>query len=132
VPVTSETQINVLCGLRRGERSPVFVRTRSDRRYYSWFVCLASPGRYDLAMSGLAMIEMDDSASRDEVTRVADLTASLLPRYAPKPHRDPRSPQNLLPVGQLERELRRRLGQREYVSRLIKESFAREEFAWTF
>ena len=75
---------------------------------------------------------MTETASRDEVTRVADLTASLLPRYAPKPHRDPRAPQNLLPVGQLERELRRRLGQREYVSRLIKESFAREEFAWTF
>ena len=132
VPVTSETQINILCGLRRGERSPIFVRTRSDRRYYSWFVCLASPGRYDLAMSGLAMIEMDDSASRDEAVRTADLTALLLPRYAPKPHRDPRAPQNLLPVGQLERELRRRLGQREYVSRLIKESFAREEFVWTF
>ncbi|MEX2225383.1 MAG: hypothetical protein WEB52_02915 [Dehalococcoidia bacterium] len=132
VPVTSETQINVLRGLRRGERSPVFVRRRSDRRYYSWFTCLASPGRYDLAMSGLAMMEMDDSASREEVTRAADLTASALPRYAPKPHRDPRAPQNLLPVGQLERDLRRRMGQREFVARLIRESFAREDFAWTF
>lgn len=132
VPVTSDTQINVLRGLRRGERSPVFIRTRSDRRYYSWFVCLASPGRYDLAMSGLALIEMDDLASRDDVVRAANLTAAELPRYAPKPHRDPRAPQNLLPVGQLERELRRRMGQREYVARLIRESFAREEFAWTF
>jgi hypothetical protein len=132
VPITSDAQINVLRGLRRGERSPIFVRTRSDRRYYSWFVCLASPGRYDLAMSGLALIEMDDSASREEVTRAADLTACALPRFAPKPHRDPRAPQNLLPVGQLERELRRRMGQREYVARLIRESFAREEFEWTF
>jgi hypothetical protein len=132
VPVTSETQINVLRGLRRGERSPVFVRNRSERRYYSWFVCLASPGRYDLAMSGLALIEMDDSVTREQVLRAADITASALPRYAPKPHRDPRAPQNLLPVGQLERELRRRMGQREYVARLIRESFAREEFEWNY
>jgi hypothetical protein len=131
VPVTSDTQINVLRGLRHGERSPIFIRTRSDRRYYSWFICLATPGRHDVAMSGLALIEMDDSVTREEVTRTADLTASTLPRYAPKPHRDPRAPQNLLPVGQLERELRHRMGEREYVARLIRESFAREEFAWT-
>jgi hypothetical protein len=132
VPVTADTQINVLRGLQRGERSPIFIRTRSDRRYYSWFVCLATPGRFDLALSGLALIEMDDSAARAEVTRAADLTASVLPRYAPKSHRDPRAPQNLLPVGQLERELRRRMGQREYVARLIRESFARREFEWTY
>jgi hypothetical protein len=131
VPVTSETQIDVLRGLRRGERSPIFVRTRSDRRYYSWFVCLTTPGPFDLALSALAMLEMDDSATRVEATRAADLTASVLPRYAPKAHRDPRAPQNLLPVGQLERELRRRMGQREYVARLIRDSFAREEFGWT-
>jgi len=131
VPPTADAHIDVLRNLRAGERSPIFIRARSARRYYSWFICLATPGPHDLALSGLALIEMDDSLSRTEVTRAADITAAVLPRYAPAPHRDPRAPQNLLPVGQLERELRRRMGQREYVARLIRESFAREEFAWT-
>jgi hypothetical protein len=56
----------------------------------------------------------------------------VLPRYASAPHRDPRAPQNLLPVGQLERALRHRLGDRAYVARLIQEAFAREEFQWRF
>jgi len=132
VPIAAESQVRVLRELRTGERSPVFIRQRSDRRYYSWFICLRTPGPHDVALSGLAMVEMDESASRDDVMRAATLTASLLPRYAPSAHRDPRSPQNLLPVGQLERELRRRMGQREFVARLIREAFAREEFSWTF
>jgi hypothetical protein len=121
-----------LTALRCGQRSPVFIRMRSDRAYYSWFVCLADRRPHELALSNLALIEMDDEAPKQRALEVADLTASILPPYAPSAYRDPRAPQNLLPVGQLERELRRRLGQREYVSRLIKESFAREEFVWTF
>jgi hypothetical protein len=110
----------------------VFVRERSDRRYYAWFVCLRSPGPRDVALSGLALIEMDSAATREEAVRTADLTTAVLPRYASSPHRDPRAPQNLLPVGQLERALRHRLGDRGYIARLIQEAFAKEEFAWRF
>jgi hypothetical protein len=131
VPLGDEAHVRVVVALRGGERSPVFVRQRSDRHYYSWFVCLRTPGPRDLALSGVALMEMDGAASRDDVLRTADLTAALLPVYAPAPHRDPRAPQNLLPVGQLERALRHRLGDRAFMSRLLVEAFARQEYQWT-
>ena len=45
-----------------------------------------------------------------EVTRLGDLTATLLPPLASVPYKDPRAPQNLVPISALERELRHRLG----------------------
>jgi hypothetical protein len=81
-------------------------------------------------LSNLALIEMDDSASRARAIETADLTASMLPQYAPAAYRDPRSPQNLMPVGQLERELRHRLGDPELLRRLMLASFAKEAPTW--
>ena len=130
VPLTKATQIDVLMSLDTGQRSPMFVRQRSDRRYYSWFVCLRKPGPYDIAASGLALFEMDDSAAESEAKRVADLTAALLPSYASTPNRDARAPQNLLPVGQLERDLRRRLGEPDYMRRLMTKVFMEEQPSW--
>lgn len=129
-PVTKPEHIEVLIALKTGERSPVFVRRRSDRSYYSWFVCLRRPGPLDLALSGLAMMEMDDSVPLDEALRTADLTAAVLPPYASTPARDDRAPQNLLPVGQLERELRHRLGDAELLRRLMLDAFTREAPRW--
>ena len=51
------------------------------------------------------MFEMDDSVAESDARRRADLTAALLPAYASTPNRDARAPQNLLPVGQLERRV---------------------------
>jgi hypothetical protein len=45
-----------------------------------------------------------------DVRTLADRTAATLPRFASRPHKDPRAPQNLYPIAGLERELRRRLG----------------------
>ena len=55
-----------------------------------------------------------------EVTQLADLTARLLPRFASTPHKDPRAPQNLVPIGGLERELRRRLGDQQLLYRSLR------------
>jgi hypothetical protein len=56
----------------------------------------------------------------------ANATAYLLPRFAPGRGRDPRSPQNLLPIGALEAQLRRRLGDVRLVRRHIESLIARE------
>lgn len=130
LPITSGAHIDVLMQLGTGQRSPVFVRQRSARSYYSWFVCLRKPGPLDLGMSGLAMLEMDDSVAKTDAIAMADLTAAVLPAYASTPARDDRAPQNLLPVGQLERELRHRLGDPELLRRLLIAAFAREQPKW--
>ena len=48
-----------------------------------------------------------------------------LPRYAGLPWFDPRAPQNLQPVGALERHLRHSLGDSRLASRAVRESVAR-------
>jgi hypothetical protein len=41
-------------------------------------------------------------------------------RYASAAHKDPRAPQNLYPVGQLERKLHHLLGDRELLYRSLR------------
>ncbi|MDP9238462.1 MAG: hypothetical protein M3P30_13895 [Chloroflexota bacterium] len=130
LPLTSDEHVDVLMRLKTGERSPVFTRQRSSRKFYSWFICLRTPAAGDLASSGLALLEMDDTTPAAEAFRVADITASVLPSYASTPVRDARAPQNLLPVGQLERQLRHRLGDPELRLRLLRRAFAKEQPAW--
>jgi hypothetical protein len=55
-----------------------------------------------------------------QVTALADLTAWVLPPLASSPHKDPRAPQNLVPIGGLERELRRRLGDQQLLYRALR------------
>ncbi len=57
--------------------------------------------------------------------RLADLTARLLPPLASAPHKDPRAPQNLVPIGGLERELRRRLGDQQLLYRALRSAALR-------
>jgi hypothetical protein len=113
-------QFQLLPKLRAGERTPILKRRRSAREFYSWFVCLRTPRHYDFSLSGVVMLEMDTSNSIPEVQRAADFTACALPRFASDPMRDPRAPQNLLPVGELERQLRRRLGEPAIIQRAIR------------
>ena len=55
-------------------------------------------------------MEMAGSSDLTEVRRIANLTASMLPGFASQPYQDERAPQNLLPVGLLETQLRHLLG----------------------
>jgi hypothetical protein len=56
----------------------------------------------------------------DEAIELADTVASVLPRFASEPHKDPRAPQNLYPIAGLERTLRRRLGDPSLMERAIR------------
>jgi len=51
---------------------------------------------------------------------LANVTTAVLPRFASKNHKDPRAPQNLYPVGGLERELRHRLGDQQMLYRALR------------
>lgn len=128
--IAKDEQLECLTRLRAGERSPVFLIERARSTYYSWFACLRTPGPFDIPLSGLARIEMDDHTPKEEVFHVANTLTSILPKYASSPMHDDRAPQNLLPVGQLERELRRRMGDTELLQRLMLKAFAREELTW--
>lgn len=110
-------QAAVVGALRPGERTPAFTMGTSWRRN-SWYLCL--PGSTGAPWSGVVRLECSAELPADEVRRLADLSALLLPPLASSPHKDPRAPQNLVPIGGLERELRRRLGDAELLYRSLR------------
>jgi hypothetical protein len=70
--------------------------------------------------AGVVRIECSADLRAGQVTELADLTARVLPALASAPHKDPRAPQNLVPIGGLERELRRRLGDQQLLYRALR------------
>src|SRR5262245_30594282 len=115
-----EPLLQVLAALPPGFRSPLFA-LRSPKRFsrYAWFLRLAAPRAVDADLAGIVRLEVADAVGLDAARRLADATAACLPRFAPSHGRDPRAPQNLLPIGALESALRRRLGDARLVRRRI-------------
>jgi hypothetical protein len=113
-------QLAVLFSLPAGARTPLFALT-AQRRFarYSWFLRLASPHRGDSELAGIVRLEVAEAVGVEAARRLADATARLLPRFAPSRGRDPRAPQNLLPIGALEAQLRHSLGDANIVRRWI-------------
>jgi hypothetical protein len=110
-------QAAVVGRLNPGQRTPVFSMGTSWQRN-SWYLRL--PGTPGAPWSGVVRIECSAGLPGPEVVALADLTARLLPRFASTPHKDPRAPQNLIPIGGLERELRRRLGDQQLLYRSLR------------
>jgi hypothetical protein len=110
-------QAAVVSALRPGERTPVFTMGTSWRRD-SWYLRL--PGSSGAPWSGVVRLECSADLPLPDVRQLADLSALLLPPLASSPHKDPRAPQNLVPIGGLERELRRRLGSSELLYRSLR------------
>ncbi|HVR29462.1 MAG TPA: hypothetical protein VMS86_07995, partial [Thermoanaerobaculia bacterium] len=114
--------------LAPGERTPLFVVQGSWSRF-SWYLRLPAAStrgadgaaRREAAIghpwAGIVRCELAATLSMEEARRRADLATATLPRYASEPHKDPRAPQNLYPIGGLEQELRRRLGDRDLLYR---------------
>jgi hypothetical protein len=110
-------QAAVVAELGAGQRTPAFIMGTSWRRA-SWYLQLAgTPG---VPWSGVVRLECSADMPRPAVIALADLTARLLPPFASTPHKDPRAPQNLVPIGGLERELRRRLGDQQLLYRSLR------------
>ncbi len=94
--------------LRGGERSSLF--TVSQR--HSCYFRLLDPGPDRHPWYGIVRIEVPGDLGREEARSLVQATCGVLPHYAGVAHVDPRAPQNLQPVAALERELRRRCGDR--------------------
>jgi hypothetical protein len=122
-----ERRMKLLFELPKGMRTPLFA-LRSSKRFarYGWFLRLSEPHRGESPLSGLVRLEVSESVGLDAACRLADATSATLPGYAPARGRDPRAPQNLLPIGALESRLRRQLGDARLIRRQIACLLGRE------
>jgi hypothetical protein len=118
----------LVASLPPGCRTPLFgIQTRGDGfARFAWYLRLAPVTRGDSELHGLVRLEVSKSVGMERGRLLADLTASLVPRFAPPRGRDPRAPQNLYPIGALEQQLRRSLGDQALVRRWIEVFIARE------
>ena len=112
----------VVGSLEPFERTPLFLTTTSYRRYSTY---LRLEGDRSHPFSGVVRLELSAESPVSIVQRFASLAARTLPRYGSVPHKDPRAPENLFPIGALERELRRRLGDHGIVHRALRAVAAR-------
>lgn len=111
------TQTQVVADLAPGQRSPVFGIVSSWERL-SWYLRL--PGASGNPWSGVVRLECSADLPTEGATALADVTARLLPLFASTAHKDPRAPQNLIPIGGLERQLRHRLGDAAVLYRSLR------------
>ncbi len=122
VPYLSVERRRVVARLGPGQRTPLFlIGAGGDYPRYSWYLRLAAiPGGH--GWSGVARAEVASALSLETARRIADRVTAILPAVASEPHLDARAPQNLVPIGALERELRRRLGDPGAVYRALREA----------
>jgi hypothetical protein len=111
----------VVCMLGAGERTPVFALDARFRKF-SWYLRL--PGPSGGPWAGIVRCEASAALRADAVIALADRVALTLPRFASAPHKDARAPQNLYPIGGLERSLRHRLGDAAVVYRALRRASA--------
>ena len=110
---------SILGALRPGQRTPLFLTTTSWSRY-SWYLRL--PGGEESPMSGIVRCEAPAELKPAAAIEAADVVAATLPGFASDRHKEARAPQNLYPVGGLERHLRRRLGDRDLLYRALRQA----------
>lgn len=126
----------LLLTLRAGQRTPLFhLAPRGDDTHpgrYAWYMRIAELGERWHPLGGVMRLEAPGALPLAEAVALADQTAAVLPRLASSPHRDPRAPQNLTPVGALEERLTHRLGDRQWVNRLITAAVGGETRAPAF
>ena len=117
-PLLIPTEHAKIASLANGERSPLFAI--SDR--YSCYLRLVPRTAQHGPWHGIVRLEFPQSSGIDEASRVANQLAVTLPRFAGIRHIDPRAPQNLQPIGALEEQLRRRLGNHRQASLAVREA----------
>ncbi len=107
--------------LGAGERTSLF-RLGDDR--YSAYLRLTPRSPTSSPWAGIVRIEIPQSSGLAAAIDVADRVTGVLPRFAGVPHRDPRAPQNLQPIGALETHLRHLLGHPGLATRAVREAVA--------
>ncbi|MCC6389993.1 MAG: hypothetical protein IT167_05275 [Bryobacterales bacterium] len=119
-PYLGEPQFSLLGRLHKGERTPLFAITDKTYNRYSCYLRLSDPRALDHPLAGIVRIEIGAAVGVDAAKSLAGFAAAVLPSFASTAMRDPRAPQNLLPVGALEQEMRRRLGDPLLIRRAIE------------
>jgi hypothetical protein len=105
--------------LDAGQRTPVFLATARMWTRYSWYLRLPGGGGGH-PWSGVVRCETGADTEPAKAIELADRVAATLPRFASVAHKDPRAPQNLFPIGGLERLLRHRLGDPALIYRALR------------
>jgi hypothetical protein len=119
-PYLSAQQFELVRRLQIGQRTPLFVITQGKYDRYSWYLRVGKPRIMDHDVAGVLRLEVRSGAGLEKARELADLSAACIPSFAGESFRDPRSPQNLLPIGALENELRHRLGDPLTIRRAIE------------
>ena len=113
----------VVAALRPGQRTPLFVTSARWSRH-AWYARLPDAGaaaeRDAHPLTGVIRGEVSGDVATAEAARLADLATAVLPAYASTAHKDPRAPQNLVPIGELERCLRHQLGDSTLLYRSLR------------
>ena len=119
-PYLSPGTAPVIGRLKAGERTPLFlIGAGTPYARYSWYLRLAAVlGGH--SWSGVVRAEVSSQLPLDRAVQIADRTTALLPGVSSEPHVDPRAPQNLVPIGALEKDLRRRLGDPGFIYRSLR------------
>lgn len=111
----------VVAALAPGERTPAFlVGTTWDR--HTWYLRL--PGPAGGPWSGVVRVECAADLGMDRVVELARLSQRVLPPLASVAYKDPRAPQNLHPIGGLEKLLRHRLGDQRVAATALRRAAA--------
>jgi hypothetical protein len=118
--------LSLLTQLRAGERTPLFLIHEEKQRYdrYSCYLRLVEPQKIEHPLAGIVRLEIRSAVDQAKIVSLVNYASCELPRFASSPIRDPRAPQNLVPIGALEEELRRRLGDPVVIRRAIEERIA--------
>ena len=117
---------SLLGRLQPGQRTPFFCieskRKNTGYRMLTCYLRLAEAQPIELPFAGLVRLEVNPS-QRDgcNVSEVFDQAAVKVRALASRAPKDPRAPQNLIPIGGLERRLRHQLGDAQLVLRGIRQ-----------
>lgn len=99
---------NIVLGLRRGERTPIFViRTGEDLPpKYSWYLRLKEPKYFESPLFGLVRLEAPFNLKIEYIQDLAQFSGGFLPYIISSTTLSSRAPENLAPLESLERRLR--------------------------
>jgi hypothetical protein len=106
----------VVTALRPGQRTPVF-HLGTVWGGWSWYVRL--PGGSGAPWSGIVRVECSPDLTPAQAIELAEISGATLPRFASSAYKDPRAPQNLVPIAGLERRLRGLLGDARVLHRAL-------------
>lgn len=120
LPYLDAAHFGLVGQLATGERTPLFSIRDGKYDRYAWFQRLATPRVMEHNLAGIVRLEVRAALGVLQAIELANFAAVRLPRFASSPVRDPRAPQNLVPVGALEEQLRHRLGDALTIRRAIE------------